>query len=742
MPIRERVKDKASAFKGQKSGLPIESYGIDSAEQITNFHVRNGQLEKVNGNVIYATLTGAGAVNSLHRFKYLWLGQQQSSLFIETPSSLPIGSVDGNGIFFQLNAASPLISAATLYSSVWRNQIFLTNGQDCQSILSIEGGSSGGGFSYQKLGLDSPDKVALTITNSNSGNVDAGDHYYMISLYDGNTNTESPCAGAFPSIYGLTELSPNGFLGPIPTRLADAGSGKTVLIKYANLVTYLEAELAKYPRATHFIIYRSTATVSGLYPSFFQVPMVNGSSSQNGNVHINIFSFINDIQDFIDNTADASLPAVSPPTNNSPPPTPARLLAGFTYAKNTYSPSLGILENWTAQDYSGFLHTRVFRDQLFGVGAFSYGFTVTAEVALAAGQEKVSGKVLNFRDVIHGSEVFQPDYFPYVWEVGVGDGQTTTGLGILMDFALLAFKDKSTYYLGGASPDNYVLRIMDSMRGAVHCSTIQETPVGVITLDRGGFVLWNQIGHGVPISNDIQDIIDQITFTNAANFYSCYNFLFRRYECSVTTPGFQYPNLTLEYNIDSGQWSTAQGQEGYSRKIDSKVNGALIELVGSTTNGRLLDYSSSINVTNQGGGITAIWKSGSINFGDDQHKKRVKWLYIRAKSGKNWKVNIDIIPDYDESRTWTYPGGYDSLASLSTWYSSIAATDGTLIWDDGSGSVGGNWESANLTRQIAKIPVEGVGYNFQVRITNFDLDPNNYGFAIESVSLEGVQLGR
>ena len=433
------------------------------------------------------------------------------------------------------------------------------------------------------------------------------------------------------------------------------------------------------------------------------------------------------------------------------------MLASLTRAQTEYNAS----ETWTLSNYSGFRHMRFFRDQLFGVGAHSYGFTASTEVALSTDTtQKITGLVTQFRDLLHGSEVYQPDYWPYRWEVGKGDSQEAIGLGVLGDVALLIFKEGSTYYLSGSSPDNFVVRIMDTQKGCVHQGTIQETPQGVITLDRGGFVLWNKIGQGQRISDDIHDLIEQIQFQYAATFYSCYNTKLGHYRCSVASTGAPsvngvvVPNFTFVLDLDTMEWSTEQGGEGLARlqlflnsnnitSIIAEINGAnagidvgrKYDFVGANSTGRVLDFSSEDSVDIQGTPIEAVWTSGTINFNDDQHKKRMKWIYLRAKSVSGWKINVEVIPDYDESRKFLLED-WDVVSSQSLWYSSDVATDGSLLWDDGK------WASDGLTRQVSKIPVNCIGYTFQIRITNREADEDRSRFTIESISAEGVMLGR
>ena len=776
MPERERASAKATSFKGQKSGLPLESYDITGAELIQNFYLKDGQLKKINGNVVYGTVPLAfiqgqpppvvtGGVISLHRYRELLIAQRGDCLFMESytvPSPGLLQAVKGEfGVLIGQG-----YQTAKFFGAVWRNVIFLSNSQD---LVKFQVNNTGVGLNpiTTALGMDPPPdpltgsmssgQGGISESSSSGGNVEAGDHYYMIALYDSVTNSESPCWGAWASENGVYEVSPNGFNGPI-TNLVNTSSGTSIIkLSYAGgMSAYITQAKSQVPRATHFIVYRGQPKTNGAIPDDVRrVPNTATTVAYaSGSVLIPIAGFLSDGLDFLDTTAFTSLPAVPPPTNTSPPPTPARLYNSLVAAQTRYAAT----GTWAQTDYLGFRHFRFFRDQLFAIGALSPGLSVTRNITLGTSIQTVTGVVNDFNDLIHASEVFQPDGWPYVWEVGVGDGQRAIGLGVLGDTAVLCFKEKSCYYLSGSSAANYIVRIMDTQKGCVDQSTIQETPAGVITLDRMGFVLWNKIGQGEPISEDIRDIIDSIDFNAAASFWSCYDAKNNLYRCGVVaSSGTPLPitagvvvqvNMTCTLNLFTMQWSIEQnGQVAAARVIDTDINFNLVDVIGSPTGGQLLDCSGVVvpgvlpSVLNNGAAIEAVWQSGTINFGDDQHKKKMNWIYLRAKSNESWTVDVWVIPDYDISKAYIIRG-WSSVGSFSTWYSSTIATDGDLIWDDGSGNVGGEWSQPGLVRQVSKIPIKSIGRTFQIRIVHKDTVAENWGFTIESVSAEATMLGR
>lgn len=726
MAINERSVEKVRKFLGQKSGQPLESYGFDSGTNITGFTLKEGQLQRVSGGNIYAEILPdqLGGITSLHRFKSLWVAQRGVVVAIE----------DSEASASFTSIKTDLASVEKLYSSQWRDRIFFNNAQNAffhyRNANIVETAS---------LGIDAPDSTTAivngwdssNISSAAAGNVVDGTYYYVFTLYDENTNSESPAVGSLSGADGLNILSNNDpFSGIVAPGHTVTGGPKTVRI--ANLDNVIAAVSALVPRATHFIVYRAQAVpTSGLpgingalYGTFNRVPQ----TSSDGPTIIRISTFVAAGVDFVDNTAN--LVAVSLPENNSPPPTPERMLKTLTAAKN--SPTLGVTDNWSLSDYSAFRHTKFFRDQLFGIGAVSPGFKLNAS-GVAFGGSDIVGNIFDFQDILHGSEVYQPDYWPYVWEVGRGDGQTAIGLGVLGDTALLLFKEKSTYYLSGSSPSDFVVRILDTNKGCVNESTIQETPIGVICLDRTGFVLFNKIGQGERISTDIQDVIDSILFPYSSSFYSWYDPKDQRYYCAVVIPGSQTPNLTLCLDLESMQWTTDTSLVGLSRLADTDSDGEYVELIGSKTNGRLVDLSNPEIPTFQDGAIYSSWTSGVLSFGDDQHKKKMRWLYLKVKAAGDWTVTIEIVPDFREDRKFTITVNYSS--EQETWFASDG-TGGTLYWDEGV------WAFDGPEKSQVKIPIICKGRLFQVRVINQDTAANRWGFAIEGISAEAVMLDK
>lgn len=728
MPLNDRARESAKTFRGQKSGVSIELLSIGDCVALENFYIKEGTLVRQNGTTIYANVVAAetGGVRYLGRYNYLWLSQRGNSLVCET--------VEDSATFVSVTAA--LNSRNRLFDDRWRDNLYLTNGFDT-TFFNDNGVSpvTGSSFSYKKLGLDPPtntqtNKIATAdFTATPAGNVATGSYYYIITFYDGSTNSESPGIHSMAADNGLFELDPNGILGPIPLGPVVLGAASHVDIDHTKLIAFLQDERTANPRITHFIIYRAQKT-AGIYNAFQRVPITN--TTQSGQVFINISTYITDATDFIDNTANANLPAVVLPTNNSPPPTPARSLVAYNYAKANIAGAEVLVK--TVNDYLGFRKIRFFRDQMFGVGSFSPGITVN-EQPIGDGSTKVSGRIFNYRDLLHGSEVYQPDYWPYVWEIGRGDGQKTTALGVLGDIALCIFKERSIYYLSGSSPNDYIIKPMDTTRGCVHESTIQETPYGIVALDKSGFIIVSKIGNADLISREIQDVVDSIQFQNASNFYSWYDTKNNIYYCAIVVPGSTTPNKVVGYNLRTQDWFVRTGFDGLSEKRDFGSDNLERSLFGANNSGRLYNIADQTVVTNNFVVIRSRILTGPIFFGDENRKKRMKWIYINAYSNTDYTIDINIIPDYDTGRQFSLKD-ISATSSYSLWYASQFTNDGTLIWDVG------NWSDANATRKPLKIPVSCVGRVFQIEIINRSTVQLQYGFVMESLSCEAVMMGK
>jgi hypothetical protein len=425
MGIRERVAARVATFKGQKSGVSLESTTIEDGSSIVNMMLKEGQMEKINGGTIYAEIlpSESGGITSLTRFKNLTIAQRNFSIAAEDS--------EGSATFTTLTSA--LTSNNRMQYANWRDRAFMVNGVDAKFLLNRTSETLDANRTFGNLGMDPPTYSALALaafqtnTTRGVGSVANGLYGYFITFFDKDTNSESPAIGAKINQDGLFEISINGdqYYAPVPQQNLVSGGPKSVIFAYADLVAYFNEQISLNPRITSFAIYRSTATSASISTrgdgySYSSALRINNSvdGDATGICIFDINEFIAAGLDFVDGDAVAAT-TIGLPENNYPPPTVPRLKAIHDYLV-----TLGFVQG--SFDYSansGFSKIKVFRDQLFGVGASSVGNLINpisiagVPIPLPPGLHK-NDRYGNFQDILFGSEVYQPDYFPYIWEVG------------------------------------------------------------------------------------------------------------------------------------------------------------------------------------------------------------------------------------------------------------------------------------------------------------------------------------
>lgn len=688
---KDRVLEQAPFFSGQKSGLPPKTLKATDCETVQNFVLKNGTLERISGTTVYANIGGSGRVHWIQKTRNTWFAQRGTSVYSE------VG--EGSGTF---SAVSGSVSDIALRSDLYRDELFLVNGTDMKFI------STGGG-TLKNIGLQAPiSAAALNSTEGTdcstpgapAGTFSAGVYKITLTLYDPITNTESPGLNVRPDTYGLTtDLTPDSWS-------ITFGASDSLLISqtfidnmYAN--TYNSTALIDSTRATHIRVY-TTGISTGVNANVFRLAKTVVKPTSGG----------------ISVTDPAT--GVLLPVNNIPPPNILR-------AREDFYNRIGIDFSPMSSVYT---HCRFFRDSLFGIGPRG-----TQLLDAVSGVSSSSSNSQNYDSILYIHEPFQPDYVFDTREISNGDGQRTTAVAILRDSVLLIYKERSIYYLSGTSPDNYVVRVMDTRRGTVSAGTVQETPYGVFALDRAGVTLTADVGPAELVSEDIEDIIDSINFDSASTMYSGYDAKNERYYLSVPVDSANTPNKTLVYRIKEKAWSVCEGQEGASIHFGVASDYTSRFLIGGINNGTLYRFDANTAVTNNGSAFYSSYLSGPFYCGDSTRKKKAKFVYITAESATNWTIDIDIVPDFGQGQAFSLTG-INSSSLYSIYAASQAdSTSGVGVFDESL------WSASRVRKQI-KVPVSCVGFGFQVGIRTNSSNANQYGFKILSVELEAVMMGK
>lgn len=698
----ERAVTIINGFRGQNSGGTPDSVEPDYAERVKNMLPLRSALKKVNGRSLYGTLTGSGQISLLEYYSNFWLAQRGTTLFKED-------SVSG-GTFSSLHT---LTSSGKLFATRWKDSIFFANGRD---LINYNFQLS----EVKQLGMYPP---LGTVSNADSsiaagGSLTADSVYrWTITYFDPDTQTESPAVNSRPAAYGLCVQDPyaDSVYAPDYWEETPTGADLTGSITFAalNAIFTQTGNKARDARQTHFKLYRTTA---------------GGTIFRQSGAPRSIADFITAAAALTDGTADSTLGVVLQTDGASPPPR-------FERIDEAVNDFLGLGLTVSSSTVRTYIHMREFRDSILGFGAYGLGVASATE----------ANAFSPYNSVLYIHDAFIPDYVFTTRDVADGDGQLPTGVAVLKDNTVLLLKEASTYYLSGTNVRNYEVRPLDTRRGCIATGSIQETPYGVICLDRSGVILFDGLGVAKEISDPyVEDEIRNINFSAISTCYSFYDRDESLYYLAIPVDGSTKPNRTLIYNAKEGSWSFSEGLEGYSAGVGVTPQGAVAAtsrvkkvLVGDSVNqDKILDWSSESAVLDVSRSIESEYLSPILYFGDPSVKKRAKFLYILAESNTAWTIDIGILPDFGQGN------GEFTLEDINS-NSSYAVYAASLL-DDGVnvGVFDTSIWSGSKVRKMLKVPVYGVGFGFQIRIKNRDTDSDNYGFRLLSLKLEATTLGK
>jgi hypothetical protein len=691
---RERLVQNISAFKGQNSGLTPDAVEPDYAARVKNMISDRGFLKKVNGRSVYGVLSGSGQISLLEYYSNFWLAQRGTTLFKED-------SVGGK----TFSSLKTLLSSTKLFAARWKNAIYFANGRDLFFY----------NFDLQKvkqLGMYPP---LGTVDNANisaaaGGSLSDGAYKYTITYFDPDTQTESPAINSRPSSFGLCVQDPFSTSDYAPDfwSITIAAPNSTAKIAFAalNAIFGATGESARDDRQTHFKVYRTT---------------VGGTVFRQVGTPTSISAFILAGSDYSDASADSSLGIPLQTDGASPPPRFERI----DEAINTFK-GLGLTVN--SSTVRTYIHTREFKDSLLGFGAYGIGVSSATESAAFPA----------YKSILYIHDTFLPDYVFTTRDVADGDGQLPTGIATLKDNTVLLLKESSTYYLAGTNVRNYEVRPLDTKRGCIATGSIQETPYGVICLDRSGVILFDGLSVPQEISHPaVEDEIRNINFNAIDTVYSIYDRDNSLYYLALPVDGSTKPNRTLIYNAKHETWTVSEGLEGYSGNIGIDPSQNPVTLIGDSVNqDKILDWSSESAVLDVAKSIESEYLSPILYMGDPSVKKKAKFLYILAESNQDWTIDIGILPDFGQYNGENILENINSSSNYAVWASSLLDSGVNVGVFDTS-----NW-SGTKVRKMIKVPVSGVGYGFQIRIKNKDTNPDDYGFTLLSLKLEAVELGK
>lgn len=681
------AKEVISAFVGQKSAAPHALLSNSECEGIENFITRRGRLRKIWGAMLYAGLDeGLGEVKWIDYMFHRWVCQRGTSVFIE--------SAEGSANFFKIGE---LADGKKLFSDKWVDLLFLSNGFENKfiesdslapdSLITLGIYPPGGGILFG----GSYDPAVVTAVPYIGSTLPADDHLYGVTFWDNDRRIESLPYGAFvgeDGLWSFTGEPSDFFMDSVPVTI---GANEAARIDLSAVLAHgYDAS-----RVTHYKIYRKDTD-----GTFKHIPTLYSAVSGS----IEVFGEIVPISQTVVYDVLAPLGAVID-LSISPPP------SGKYYRDSSEVRTM---------DY-GPQFVKFFRDQLWLLGVDFPGTENGFE-----GGDFVRFYPMN--GIAYGSEVGNFDYWKYSYSIGRETGQKDTGMGVHRN-TLLFFKEGSSYYLDGTSPENYEVRTLDDKRGITVSGSLQETTAGIVGLGAEGFTLFDGVSGGKIISEEITDMVEKINLEYADKITSAFDPQEEKYECHCPIKN-TYNTLVFVLDIKSMTWSftkRAGGAAGYGLSSNKRVVG----LLGDKLNGRLYRSTDRSAVTFNGETMHGVWRSKQFDFGS-QELKTLQMVTIVARAKRDFRISIDVIPDFSQ-RDSVSVKDIDPDVRGDVLAADADDSEG-MLWDEGQWSNGTEKKEFNIL-------VQAMGKKLQLIVRNSDTDADRANFEIEEITLWANVLG-
>jgi hypothetical protein len=709
MPKGSEVKEIIRAFTGQKSAIASGLLQPTDAERILNFTTRRGRLRKFWGASVYANPEfGNGfGVTWIDRFRQRWFFQRGDFIGRETGETSK--QFDHVGSFIQGDTTR-------VRSEKWRDRLYMVN--SVENKFFEERPLQDPPYAFQNIGIFPPGNNRNIVINSfgdtqnpilqvtpefdEDGEL-SGIWQYTFTWFDARTNTESM---ASDSIIGTDGLWTPRHIGDPLVGFGDGSAQNTARVNIA-LAKALGFDA---DRVTHWILYRRPVS-DGINPDDDYKRVMTSES---------VDSDLFDIPELIPIATEEVFDygeAVSSVLNegNSPPPS-GRFLR---------SQDINDSSDVRITGPYGPKFIRRHNDQIWLFG-------VSLPIVEQSGNGFVTTKIVS--GVAYASAVSNPDYYLYTYDIGYADDQKDTGIAKHRN-TLMFFKEKSIYYLDGTNPENYAVRELDNKRGAVSPGSIQETPIGVIGLAADGFILVDSASPAKLISEEIEDEIRQINFTQSEKIISSYDIQEGKYECHAPMRSSMNANKVFIYDVNTKSWDFRDKAVGASSAFSLDSNKRRVGLVGDQQSSRLYDVADESVVTFNGQKITGKWSSRQFDFGEPDKQKRLVSMRIKARCAGKFLLDIDVIMDEGQQQTYSLRE-IDSETIFSTWAESQDDSDGDeLVLDEGQ-------YAADLSWKKFEILLSGVARNFKVAIKQSEMGEASRGFEIDEIVFVGNMLGR
>lgn len=687
MDIKNLVTERVGAFLGQRSAIPHALLTPADCEGIENFVSRRGRLRKIWGTTLYADhQVGNGEVKWLDYFRKRWIFQQGNGIGAETAEGSKAFLGIGEMAIGELNRVS---------SEKWQDTLYLSNGVENKFFQSNVLGDS-----FLQLGIIPPgngrrivaQQADITVTQVPylGSELDDGECAYTFTWWDNVRRVESLPWGSWVGEDGLWLSAPDAYA--VGHEAIFAGSPNNALRVDISAIKALGVD----PRATHFLVYRR-----GRADGVWKLLTDPDTSPRE-------FEFRISESYWDDTTAEADLGRILD-QSLSPPP------SGKGYVGYGTDSPLDI-------SAIGPKFVRHHRDQLWLFGVDFPG-TLNGTEPTGSGTSYRQATFYAQSGIAYGSDVANPEYWKYTYDIGRVTGQRDTYMGKFRN-TLMFFKDSSSYYLDGTSPDNYEIRELDSKRGITISGSAQETTAGIIGLGAEGFTLFDSLGPAKLISEDITDMVEKIDLENADKIISSFDPVEEKYECHCPMK-LGYNTTVFIYDIKSQCWdftTRAGGAAHYGLKTRRSTEG----LIGDKQNGRLFLSTDRSAVTMAGQTLHGVWRSKHFDFNSPDKLKGLQMVTIVARAKRDFRLSIDVIPDFSQR----------DCVSVKNIAPDVR-TD--LLAEDANDPEGMNWNEgqwgAGVVKKEFTILVQAIGKKLQLLVRNSDNDADRASFEIEEIIL-------
>lgn len=230
------------------------------------------------------------------------------------------------------------------------------------------------------------------------------------------------------------------------------------------------------------------------------------------------------------------------------------------------------------------------------------------------------------RSRLYFSDLADPETWPALnfVDVGKGDGDAITGLGILYD-SLVITKENSVWTLQGDAPSNFTLRRETDEGGAVSMYSMVFTKNTLGWVGKEGIRFFDGVRSAIG-SEKIEGTFDGL---NKRQLALCAAAVFdEKIYFAVPNGASQLSNnLVLVFDAQRGAWFRYSGINAAKWCVFRQFNQDTL-LFGSSTTGQVYEMDGSL--TDDGSAIDAHFVTKGIDFGAPVNIKRIRSVLISA----------------------------------------------------------------------------------------------------------------